>query len=197
LTLSRKDSLTGLANRRFFDEYLEGAVAEWEKSKAPLGLIIFDVDFFKKFNDTYGHPVGDQVLRTLAAQVRKVLEPLGQTQDSKVLAARYGGEEFGIILQGPVVRRMAMVAESVRKAVEKSSLLLRDSSGNVVESGLRVTISVGTAPLWDGWFSSLRANLVDAADKALYRAKSEGRNRTVEFVPGKNPSYRTPGNEPK
>jgi diguanylate cyclase (GGDEF)-like protein len=193
LTLSRKDSLTGLANRRFFDEILDKAVVSWQKDKNPVALIYFDVDFFKKFNDVYGHLVGDQVLRTLAAQVRKVLASLSEEENTQVLAARYGGEEFSILMCGPGARQAVSLGESVRKAVEKSALLLRDSAGKVVESGLQVTVSVGVAPLWPGWKDAFQANLVDAADKAMYYAKKSGRNCTVEFVPDADPPYRTVG----
>jgi diguanylate cyclase (GGDEF)-like protein len=193
LTLSRKDSLTGLANRRSFDEFLEKSAVAWQQDKTPVALIYFDVDFFKKFNDTYGHLVGDQVLRTLATQMRKVLEFQEKEEGGEILSARYGGEEFSIIMRGSAARQAAPVAESVRQAVEKSSLLLRDSSGKVVESGLQVTISVGVASLWEGWRDALQANLVDAADKAMYQAKRSGRNCTVQFSPEADPPYKTIG----
>jgi diguanylate cyclase (GGDEF)-like protein len=195
LSLSRRDSLTGLANRRFFDEFLAKTVTVWQKDKIPVALIYFDVDFFKKFNDAYGHLVGDQVLCTLSLQVRKVLEPLEKEKGAKVLAARFGGEEFSIILCGSVARQAVCIAEAVRRAVEKSALLLRDSNGKVVKSGLQVTVSLGVAFLWDGWQDALQANLVDAADKAMYHAKKSGRNCTVEFTPDSNPPYRIVGAE--
>ena len=182
LQLSHKDSLTGLANRRSFDEFLMNSIGNWEKTKEPVSLIFFDIDHFKKFNDTYGHLVGDQVLRTLAARVRSVVEPLN-VNGNKILAARYGGEEFGIILNGAVASSALSIAESVRKAIEDSSLLLRDANGTVVQSGLQVTVSMGVASLWEGWLGAFQVNLIDSADKALYKAKNSGRNCTVEFLP--------------
>lgn len=182
LQLSHKDWLTGLANRRSFDEFLAESVGNWEKTKEPVCLVLFDIDHFKKFNDKYGHLVGDQVLRTLAARVRRVVEPLN-VNGSRILAARYGGEEFGIILNGNVAPNAPSIAESVRKAIADSSLLLRDANGTVVQSGLQVTVSLGVASLWDGWMGAFQVNLIDSADKALYKAKNSGRNCTVEFLP--------------
>lgn len=180
--LSQKDGLTGLANRRFFDSFLEESVERWKQTREKLSLLLFDIDHFKKFNDTYGHLVGDQVLRTLAQQIQKVVAPLG-SDASSVLAARYGGEEFAVVLRGNVASRAAALAEVIRKTVQKTALLVRDGDDNVVQSGLRVTISIGVAQLWEGWTGAFQTNLVDFADKALYQAKRSGRNRTVQYLP--------------
>lgn len=188
VSLSHKDSLTGLANRRFFDASLDEYVERWKTTRENVSLIMFDIDHFKKFNDTYGHLVGDQVLRTLAAQVRDITAPL-EDDPSRVLAARYGGEEFCILLSGKAAEKAVRVGERLRKTVQKTGLLLRDASGKVLESGLRVTISVGIADIWPKWEGAYQTNLVDCADKALYHAKSSGRNRTVRYTPDAAKSY--------
>ena len=188
VSLSHKDSLTGLANRRFFDTFLDECVERWNTTQETVSLIMFDIDRFKKFNDTYGHLVGDQVLRTLAVQVQNIIAPL-QDGSSKVLAARYGGEEFCILLSGGVTRQAVRIAEQLRKTVQKTSLLLRDAAGKVLESGLKVTISVGIADIWPKWGGAFQTNLVDCADKALYHAKNSGRNCTVRYTPEGDKTY--------
>ena len=187
-SLSHKDSLTGLANRRSFDAFLDECVERWNVNREPVSLIMFDIDHFKKFNDTYGHLVGDQVLRTLAAQVRDIAASL-EDGSSRLLAARYGGEEFVMLLCGKAAGQSLQIAERLRKTVQKTSLLLRDADGQVVESGLRVTISLGIADIWPKWGGSFQTNLVDSADKALYHAKHNGRNCTVRHTPEAAKSY--------
>ena len=186
--LSHKDSLTGLANRRSFDIFLNETVDLWKTHETPSALILFDIDNFKKFNDTYGHLVGDQVLRTLARQVEKKADSL-RSDSTQVLAARYGGEEFTIILRGEAAARAVSIAEEIRKAIKAASLLLRDASNNVVESGLQVTVSLGVSHMWTGWAGAFDTNLIDCADKALYHAKHSGRNCTVQYTPEKKTMY--------
>ncbi|MDL2290551.1 GGDEF domain-containing protein [Desulfovibrio sp. OttesenSCG-928-F20] len=187
-SLSHKDSLTGLANRRSFDEFLDESINLWLKSKMPLALIMFDIDNFKTFNDSYGHLVGDQVLRTLAVQIEKVLAPLDKSRGVS-LGARYGGEEFAIILRDNLASRAVGIGELVRKTLQKTSLLLRNANGEVLQSGLRVTVSVGVSHMWEGWQGVYHTNLVDAADKALYHAKRNGKNCTVYFDPTQKNGY--------
>ncbi|MDR0827112.1 MAG: GGDEF domain-containing protein [Desulfovibrio sp.] len=186
--LSHKDSLTGLANRRAFDEFLNMAISNWVTSKASVSLIMFDIDHFKKFNDTYGHLVGDQVLRTLAEQIKRIVAPL-DNGNSNILGARYGGEEFAVILHGDIADRAVAIAEVIRKTVQKTTLLLRDKDEKVVHSGLRITISAGVATAWTGWGGVYQSNLIDSADKALYHAKHMGRNCTVRFDPNSAEGY--------
>ncbi len=186
--MSFRDSLTGLGNRHSFDTYLEAAIAAGKEHRERVCLIMFDIDHFKNFNDTYGHLVGDQVLRTLAGQVRKIVQPM-EAAGKHVHAARYGGEEFAVLLRGSAARHAGRTAEQIRCSIENSSLLLRDAEGEVVESGLRVTVSVGVAEFWPGWKESPDLRLVDAADKALYHAKRNGRNKTVCFDPNSEPQY--------
>lgn len=192
--LSHKDSLTGLANRRSFDTFLDECVENWKKQKEKVSLIMVDIDHFKKFNDAYGHLVGDQVLRTLAVQMQNIIAPL-QTGSSRALAARYGGEEFAILLSGKVSEQATSIGERLRQTVQKTTLILRDVNDNVIESGLRVTISVGIADIWSKWTGAFQSNLVDCADKALYHAKNSGRNCTVHYTPEASKVYSPIGKE--
>ena len=186
--LSLKDSLTGLANRRSLDAFLEETIRLWREESRPASLLILDLDHFKNFNDTYGHLVGDQVLKTLAAQLKKIATKL-ETPTSQCLAARYGGEEFVLVLRGDVAQQYAEIAEKVRVTISQISLRLRDAAGKVVENGLQVTVSVGAAALWSGWKSAYQTNLIDSADKALYHAKAKGRNCSVAFTPKAKDQY--------
>ncbi|MDF2903509.1 MAG: sensor-containing diguanylate cyclase [Bacillus sp. (in: firmicutes)] len=163
--LSNIDGLTGIANRRYFDKHL---LQEWIKAKsyaAPLSLIMFDIDYFKKFNDTYGHLVGDACLKKIAEILNQMMEI------TKCFPARYGGEEFAIILPGTTIKKATQIAEQIRTAVE--GLLLPHALSDVFPY---VTISVGLASLIPNSQTSPE-DLIANADTALYDAKMEGRNR--------------------
>lgn len=162
--LSLTDSLTGLGNRRRFDE---GWQAEWvhaRRAGKPLALLIADVDYFKRYNDGYGHQAGDDCLRRVA----QVLQ--GQSKRAADLVARYGGEEFAIIASGTHREGALQLGEALCRAVAELALPHADSSHG------RVTISIGAAVLMPGDEMTPSA-LVQLADAALYRAKREGRNR--------------------
>jgi diguanylate cyclase (GGDEF)-like protein len=163
-SLSYLDGLTGLANRRHLDEALE---QEWRRAgrdKAPLSLVMIDIDHFKRFNDTYGHQGGDACLRQVGHALTGSLKRAGD------LAARYGGEEFAVVLPGTDMAGAAAFAESVRAQVEGLKIA-REPSGATV-----VTVSVGVATIVPSADSSASA-LLAAADQALYRSKANGRNR--------------------
>ena len=163
--LAERDGLTGLANRRRGDSYLQEAWDSLRREHRPLSLIMFDVDHFKAYNDNYGHPEGDRCLITIADTVRETLKRPAD------LAVRYGGEEFMIILPNTEVTGAATIAEQLRAAIEARALPHAHSS-----TGPVVTISVGTATRVPDHETG-RQTLVDAADEALYRAKRGGRNR--------------------
>lgn len=170
--LSFIDELTGIANRRSYDK---GIVNEWNRAKRmkmPLSLIVLDIDYFKPFNDTYGHSVGDNCLRHVAQSLKTWVVRAGD------LLARYGGEEFVVILPGSNKDAAVELAETLRKKV--ASLEIASENSEVSKC---LTVSLGVASTIPGEAESPDA-LFAAADSALYRAKTEGRNcvRLSEFL---------------
>jgi len=164
---SQTDELTRLANRDRCDRYLAEQFQVAQLKNRPLSVLFCDVDFFKKVNDGYGHPVGDIVLVTVA-------NLLGQRMRGTDLVARYGGEEFVIVLADTPTPGARVVAERLRARVEAASI---EYGG---ETPIRVTISVGSASLDPGSRFGSPLELVKAADDALYAAKRGGRNRVVD-----------------
>jgi diguanylate cyclase (GGDEF)-like protein len=156
--LATRDALTGLANRRLFDESLQREVARAQRLAAPVSLLVFDVDHFKQVNDTYGHQTGDAVLREVADAL------VANTKNYDV-AARYGGDEFVVLLPGCSRDDAVGVAERVRKGIARAV------------DGAPVTISAGVATVPDNAHDAGR--LIAAADAALYEAKRMGRDRVA------------------
>ncbi|MDO8399365.1 MAG: GGDEF domain-containing protein [Bradyrhizobium sp.] len=162
---SNTDALTGLANRRSLDEFLRSAqIVAMEKGE-PLSVLLIDIDHFKDFNDTFGHQVGDQVLRLVA----KVLQENVRDQD---LAARYGGEELFAVLPGADLDVCAGVAERIRGRISDARLTRR-TTGLEISS---VTVSIGVAQFK---LAESAEAMIERCDRALYRAKRSGRNKTV------------------
>jgi len=159
------DGLTGIANRRQFDQQLEKEWRRMMRQVAPLSLLMIDIDHFKRFNDHYGHGVGDDCLRLVARTIASIIKRPGD------LAARYGGEEFAVILPDTDEKGARVVAEAIRLAVE--SLKLPHASSPVAD---HITISLGVTSNIPGRHENVQ-DLVNAADRALYRAKSAGRNQ--------------------
>jgi diguanylate cyclase (GGDEF)-like protein/PAS domain S-box-containing protein len=159
------DSLTGLANRRFFDEALNTEYHRMKRSKTPLSLIMLDVDYFKRFNDTYGHVAGDDCLRQIGTTLKTYV---GRTTD---IVARYGGEEFVAILTDTDQTGARILAERIRQAVQNLGIPHRDS--DIAEY---VTVSLGIATIYSTTLASAEEALA-LADEALYCAKRDGRNR--------------------
>jgi len=164
LHLSLFDQLTGLANRRHFDETLDKQFKLAKREKKPLSVIICDIDFFKRYNDTYGHQKGDQCL----AAVAKALQD--STSRPTDLACRYGGEEFTFVLPDTNLSGAKIFAEKVRNAVAALSI---EHTGSTIAPF--VTLSLGVA-IYNGQFKN-GDEITQAADEALYRAKENGRNR--------------------
>lgn len=167
--LAMTDGLTSLANRRAFDE---AVVREWRatlRTGLPTSLMLLDVDHFKAFNDYYGHQVGDDCLRTVAATV------VNHVRRPRDFVARYGGEEIAVILPETDAASALLVAESVRRAVEDLAI---PHSGNPEGTGV-VTVSIGvtTAVSSLGGTIEMPEGLLLTADSALYKAKHQGRNR--------------------
>lgn len=162
--ISSRDGLTGIANRRYYDEYL---ATEWERmarDRKPLSLLMCDIDHFKKFNDAYGHLEGDACLKSVAEAISKCCKRPAD------LAARYGGEEFAVILPDTDIEGAKLVAESICNAINKLDIGHYDSPEG------HVTLSIGASTLLPVHSGEARA-LVQRADAALYRAKTMGRNR--------------------
>ena len=159
------DELTGLFNRRRFQEAMATEVERSKRFGQPVGLVLLDLDDFKAVNDTYGHQQGDLVLREVARVLRETSREIDEP-------ARYGGEELAVVLPGTDLEGAYNLAERVRAGIEELALPLLDGDG-----ALRVTASFGVATL-PGSADDMR-ELVAAADEALYRAKRAGKNRTV------------------
>jgi diguanylate cyclase len=156
---ARTDALTGLSNRRAFDDELKRRLNEFSHKGTAVTLVLLDIDFFKKFNDTHGHQVGDEVLRQVAKTLRKQAREMD-------LPCRYGGEEFGVILPATDVAGACSVAERIRKAVEEAEIT---SEGKT----LKVTCSLGLSEVRK---SDDPAKIIRRADDALYASKKAGRN---------------------
>ena len=165
--MSRQDGLTELANRRCLDAYLADEMARARRSKKELAFALCDLDFFKPYNDHYGHQAGDECLRRVAKALRSVCRRPAD------LPARYGGEEFALVLPETGLPGAAQVAERVRGAVAR--LKIRHEYSDVAK---HLTLSVGVACLLPG--KDIRIErLVSIADQALYQAKNLGRDRVV------------------
>ena len=159
------DFLTKLANRRRFDKFMRDACALAMKDGAPFSLIVGDVDHFKKFNDTFGHPVGDQVLKFVGS----VLKNNTKGQD---MCARYGGEEFAIALPNTNAQHASSLAEHIRGAIARRKLISRTTNEDLGT----ITMSFGVAEMRPGLSPE---QLFEEADAALYDAKKTGRNKVV------------------
>ena len=157
------DHLTKLYNRKWFDASLGKAQAASNDQGGPLSLLMIDIDFFKKFNDTYGHQLGDQVLKLVARTITECV-------DDSDTPARYGGEEFAVVLPGVTLAQAIEKAENIRKTVAGRKLTNR-TTGKVLG---QVTLSVGVAQYIPG---ETQPELISRADEALYFAKRNGRNR--------------------
>ena len=163
---AQTDGLTGIANRRTFDEALAREWASAMRDGQPLSLLFLDADHFKRYNDRYGHQEGDELLKLLALTVR------GKARRPRDLAARYGGEEFVALLPDTTRERARVIAESIRQAVAGLGAPHEDNEGGIV------TVSIGVATLQPQPGDDVAA-LVEAADAAVYRAKEAGRNRVM------------------
>ncbi len=163
--LTITDPLTEVYNRRHFDEVLRAEVNRALRYDSPLSLAMIDIDHFKQFNDTYGHLVGDQVLRHVAKLLR------GNLRASEIIA-RYGGEEFAILMPETTLDSAIVVGEKIRRVVEENPVVVEGKP-------LGVTISVGVSSLPE--VADDAQQLVETADQALYAAKEQGRNRVISY----------------
>ncbi|MFZ9520687.1 MAG: GGDEF domain-containing protein [Silvanigrellaceae bacterium] len=169
MKLSLIDQLTGVANRRAFDQTLEQEFKRARRNHRPISLLLFDVDHFKLFNDTYGHQAGDLCLRKLAQEVSASIKRPGD------MLARYGGEEFAIILPDTDAAGAGVIGQRILETVRGLSIRHENNSACNV-----VTVSVGSATYIEGGGASDMNSLLQMADKALYQAKSAGRNQVSQ-----------------
>jgi two-component system cell cycle response regulator len=162
LALALTDSLTGLYNRRYLMAHLEGLMTRAAEGAQGPAVLMIDIDFFKRVNDTHGHPAGDAVLREVASRIARHVRAFD-------LVARYGGEEFVVVMPETPLPVASMVAERLRSMVAGKAITLGDGAGD-----LKATISIGIAITREGGDNA--AALLQRADKALYQAKAGGRN---------------------
>lgn len=172
------DSLTGVNNRRFFDQRLDEEVARAQRSSEPLACLFLDIDHFKRINDRHGHRVGDRVLSEVARLIRE------QLRSTDVLG-RYGGEEFSALLVNAKKEKALEIAERIRSVIEAQRFEREDGGW------LSATISIGVSSLQtntDNSAGNISEELVDRADQALYLAKNAGRNQVVPALEDTPPS---------
>jgi len=168
--LAELDGVTGVFNHRHFRTLLDQEIDRARRARRPAALIMVDIDYFKRFNDTYGHQAGDEVLRHVAQLTARVL----RRSDA---VARYGGEEFVVLLPGARTEEALPVAETIRAEVEKNPLTLTG-----MPRPLHVTVSLGIASFPDDAING--PELVAVADRGLYQAKERGRNRACHARSG-------------
>ena len=158
------DALTGLHNRRYFDMHLSTLLDQAAQGAKPLSLLVLDIDFFKKINDTYGHDAGDEILRALAGRMRRAVRSVD-------LVCRLGGEEFVIVMPETALDVAGKVAERVRRAVEAEPFNVKEG-----QMAVPVTVSIGIA---DRGSDANPDFIYKSADKALYESKATGRNKVT------------------
>ncbi len=164
--LSRTDGLTNLLNRKTWETELEEEFQRFARHQHTTSMIMFDIDHFKRINDNYGHPAGDEVIRQTAAVLKENIREID-------IAGRYGGEEFAVILTGTSATGAFTVAERIRTQMQANTV---NYEGNTIE----YTISLGIAELRRDM--STKTHWIDSADRGLYQAKESGRNNTIIYV---------------
>lgn len=163
--LALRDPLTRLYNRRYFDDRLLGEFAFARRQRSQLALLLIDIDHFKRFNDSYGHQVGDVVLKLVASNIQRMMRP-------EDVLARFGGEEFVVMARGTSLRNIHILGERLCQNVQSLVLDLPDR-------GLKVTVSIGASCMGPDESEFSAESLLKSADQALFEAKAGGRNRTV------------------
>ncbi|NET71456.1 MAG: GGDEF domain-containing protein [Sphaerospermopsis sp. SIO1G2] len=163
----QRDFLTGVYNRKTLDQKINFFIKEAKQSGAPLSVLMIDIDYFKVFNDTYGHLIGDEVLKMVAAILTRSVK-------GKDLVARFGGEEFTILLPETTLKNAMIVAENIRKVISANELQNRKS----LTTYGNVSVSIGVATYQRKKDTAI--SWIERADDALYRAKHNGRNQVVQ-----------------
>ncbi len=182
VAMSLTDSLTGIPNRRAFDAHIVKAVDRAVAEGRPLSLFMCDIDHFKRFNDEHGHRIGDQALVVVGSILKGFAEEIKQLEDRDIFPSRYGGEEFAVALADIGREEAEELAEIIRRKIERYNFVIRDPDGQILAGGIKINVSIGVAELLDDCPTPGVDYLVDAADKALYLAKSSGRNQVRSYV---------------
>jgi diguanylate cyclase (GGDEF)-like protein len=167
--MAMRDGLTGLYNHSYFQDIMVKEISKAKRYKRPFSLILLDLDYFKKINDNYGHPVGDEVLKGISATLIKSL----RNADT---VARYGGEEFAIVLPETHLKQAVLLAERLRKTIEKQEYKCSDHQ-------IRTTVSVGVSTFSPAHGLNDPKSIITSADQALYLSKNKGRNRISINIP--------------
>ncbi|MGB1540549.1 MAG: GGDEF domain-containing protein, partial [Rickettsiales bacterium] len=165
---ANRDPLTGLANRKAFDTHINEMVVQAEGGGPSFCLLLMDIDFFKKFNDKFGHLVGDEVLKIVGRELMNSVK-------GRDVVARYGGEEFAVLLPDTELSGALIVAENLRKSIASRDLTRKDTR----ESYGAITVSIGAGRYHAGKGDTIKG-LIKRADDALYRSKKGGRNRVTQ-----------------
>lgn len=171
--LATTDGLTGLHNHRYFQEYMLNATERSKRYKNHFSVVLIDIDFFKKFNDTYGHQIGDAVLRQVADLLKKTVRVTD-------LVARYGGEEMAIVLDNADTEEAVAIANKICKTIGTTVFKLSDT----LERNVTISLGVATYPQ----HGEVPAELIEFADKGLYRAKESGRNKVGDIITENSPT---------
>ncbi len=175
--LIHTDHLTGLYNRRFFDEKLNLEVSQALKGKTCLTLLMIDIDDFKQFNDTYGHLIGDQALKIVSKNIQIICNDESSKEGIGFVPARYGGEEFTVILPGVDESRALNIAEIIQTKISNYMFVIRNKKGRIKQDNLKLTVSTGLATLNHNYNKKQGVtDLVENADAAMFEAKKAGKD---------------------
>lgn len=175
--MSHTDHLTGLYNRRFFDEQLDIEVSMSLKEKTWLNLLMIDIDDFKKFNDNYGHAIGDQALIIVSKNIQIICDEELSNYGIIFFPVRHGGEEFAVILPAIDINGAFKSAEAIRKKINSYSFVVRNKKGGIKHDNLNLTVSIGVARLNHRYTKEIGIkDLIENADAAMYDAKRAGKN---------------------
>jgi len=177
--ICKTDSLTGLFNRRAFNEGLAEGTEAWCEKDVPMCLLLLDVDNLKGFNDRFGHRIGDQALQTFSQIMQEVAHSM--YDDDKIQCCRFGGDEFAILLFGEATDDVVQIGQQIRSRLETYDFVIRDNQGRITERNVQITVSCGFAHAPDVEKDNFTELLLDAADSALYEAKARGRNCIVQY----------------
>ena len=175
--MSRTDYLTGLYNRRFFDDQLKFELSQALKEKTWVNLLLIDIDNFKRFNDRYGHTIGDQALKTVTKVIRDICREESNKTGIVFSPCRYGGEEFAVILPAVSQKEAGKIAELIQIKISHYNFVIRNKDGQIKHRNLTLTVSIGVSTLnhlQD--LSNGIKTIVQDADDAMYEAKRSGKN---------------------